>query len=244
MIYSKVTLKLHWGFAVSHPIKAKAKPSYLLPPPTTLIGALSYGDFRGLESDLLGNYMGSPAYKLQAKIRGAFASFSKGFSGAYIEDIIRNVAYYYERYKDRSHWYNVISTGKVYAPGQEINVVYLTDSLSEDELKRLSWSIIRLGCKECLVSVKDVEVGEAKEAKGRIRTSYYFPADVNLLSSQSSVIIVDFWDSSGYLWRGKANKDNWVKYAMPRPGFPLLRSEVEVDAKLAYQVGDEYVVLK
>ncbi|MGC9113017.1 type I-A CRISPR-associated protein Cas5a [Acidilobus sp.] len=240
MIYSKVTLKLHWGFAVSHPIKARAKPSYLLPPPTTLIGALSYGAFRGLDSDFLGEYVGSPAYKLQSKIKGAFASFSKDFSGTYIEDIVRNVTYYYERYKDRSHWYNVVPTGKVYSPGQEIKVVYLADSLSSGELARLSWSIVRLGCKECLVSVKDVEIGEAKEVKGKIATPYYFPADVKLLSSPLSVIIVDFWDYNGYLWGKRAG---WVKYAIPNPGFPLLRNEVEVDAKLAYQVGDEYVVL-
>ena len=43
MFFLKIDLDLHWGFS-SRPLRlSKTRDSYLLPPPTTVIGALSYG---------------------------------------------------------------------------------------------------------------------------------------------------------------------------------------------------------
>ena len=245
MIYSKVFLRLHWGFSISYPQASKAKPSYYLPPPTTLIGALSYGKFRGIDNKTYNNRTGSPALELRVR---AAAAYDKSFVGGYVEDIIRNVIMYFQRKSSEGEEkksrrmleklrYGVVPTGKVYAPNQIIKVVYVAD-MDKSELERLSWSIVRLGCKECLVSVEDVEIGEAKRVKGRLKTSYYFPATVNVIEKEK-VTYVEFWDTDGFVW-GKMGKP--VTYAIPVVGYPLRSYEVTVEANEAYEVGGEYVV--
>ncbi|WP_405049891.1 type I-A CRISPR-associated protein Cas5a, partial [Saccharolobus sp.] len=144
MIYSKVFLKLHWGFSVVKPSAAKAKPGFYLPPPTTLIGALSYGKFRGVDNDNLGKVYGSPAYNF----RNVMATARLESEGAYTEDIIRNVISYFQRKERREnprYIYGVIPTGKVYMPNGRLVAVYVTDSMSKEELEKLSWSITRIG---------------------------------------------------------------------------------------------------
>ncbi|QIW22819.1 type I-A CRISPR-associated protein Cas5 [Sulfolobus sp. S-194] len=239
MIYSKVFLKLHWGFYVSYPEASKAKPSFYLPPPTTLIGALSYGKYRGIDTKAFKGKAGSPALELKVK---AAASFSDEFVGGYTEDIIRSVIMYFQRRErrgDPKFRYGVVPTGKIYAPNQIVKVVYVAE-MEKEELERLSWSITRLGCKECLVSVEDVEIGEAKMVKGKVRTSYYFPATVNVPDKEKkNIMLVSFWDENGFIWGGSANV---MTYVIPVIDYPLKIREVEVEAKEAYEVGGEYVV--
>lgn len=241
MLYSKIILKLHWGFSIVLPSASKSKPAVFLPPPTTLIGALSYGKYRGLDTMTISNRLGSPAYNLP-KVR-ATARFSDDVAGgAYVEDIVRNVIMYFQRpTKERrlnpKYMHGIVPTGKVYVPNSDIMVVYITDSMTKEELEKLSWSITRLGCKECLVSVEDVEVGEAKRVSGRMRTKYYFPDIVRVLGGNFDY--VDFWDEDGFIW-GKEGKR--TRYVLPITRYPLRSVEVTVEAKEAYEVGGEYVV--
>ena len=239
MLYSKVTLKLHWGFSVVLPSASKSKPAVFLPPPTTLIGALSYGKYRGYDTALISKKLGSPAYEFTG-IKAAARFADDAIGGTYIEDIVRNVIMYFQRSQRRlqpEYRYGVIPTGKVYAPNDKIIAVYVTDSLSRDELERLSWSITRLGCKECFVSVEDVEIGEAKRVSGKVKTKYYFPATVKLIDG--NVKYVDFWDENGLIWGKEGNR---VRYALPLSHYPFKSVEAIVEAKEAYEVGGEYVV--
>lgn len=243
MFYSKVFLRLHWGFYVSYPQAAKARPSFYLPPPTTLIGALSYGKYRGIDTKVFKGKLGSPAieFAIEFKVKAA-ASFAPDFAGGYSEDIIRNVVMYFQRKERRNnpkYRYNVIPTGKVYAPNQIIKVVYVAD-MKREELEKLSWSITRLGCKECIVSVENVEIGEAKRVRGSVKTSYYFPANVTIPESErKKVIVVNFWDENGFVW-GRTGTP--ISYMIPIIDYPLKVREVEVKANEAYEVGGEYVV--
>jgi len=239
MIYSKVFLKLHWGFSVVKPTAAKAKSAFYLPPPTTLIGALSYYKFRGIDTDRVGKIGGSPAYKL----KGVKATARLASEGTYIEDIIRNVLSYFqrpERRLDPTYKFGVVPTGKVYSPGGTLVAVYLTDTMSKEELERLSWGIIRIGCKECLVSVEDVEIGEAKKVSAKVTTKYYFPDRVKIVENEEFTEYVTFWDEKAYLWGEEGTPE---RYVVPLRIYPLKSKEVTVEAKEAYEVGDEYVVL-
>ncbi|MEW9492540.1 MAG: type I-A CRISPR-associated protein Cas5a [Candidatus Aramenus sulfurataquae] len=236
--YARVLLKLHWGFSVSVPSASKAKASFLLPPPTTLKGALSFAKYRGVDS-LKG---GSPAKEFEGVF--AFARFSDSTLASYTEDVVRNVVLLFlrEKYKkEKEHWYNIIPTGKVISPSGELLVVYVTDKISEDDLERMAWSIIRIGSKESLVSVESVEVGKAKEVKGvKVKTKYYFPATAKVLPDYSPLVIyADFWEG-GYDF-GKEGKI--VRYAIPLQKFPIKSVEVEVEAQRAFEVGGEYVVV-
>ena len=238
MLYSKVFLKFHWGFSVVKPTAAKAKSAFYLPPPTTLIGALSYYKFRGIDTDNVGKLGGSPAYRL----KGVKATAKLLSYGTYIEDVVRNIVSYFqrpERRLDPNYKFNVVPTGKVYSPGGIMVVVYVTDSLSAKALEKMSWGIIRIGCKECLVSVEDVEIGEAKRVSGAVNTSYYFPDTVKIIEGDEFAEYVMFWDENAYLW-GKEGRP--IRYVLPLRTYPLSSKEVKVEAKEAYQVGDEYVV--
>jgi len=235
LTYSKVWVRLHWGYSVSYPTASKEKRATLIPPPTTLIGALSYGKFRGLDAS--GDLKASPAISFVDKVRVASARLEG--QATYIEDIVRNVVSYFQRGKrktEKRYTYNAIPTGKIYSPGSLLKLVYVT-SFPEDELRRLSWSITRLGAKEGLVSVEDVEVGRAEEVKGWVTTGYYFKASIP--HRMGDAVYVDFWEG-GMVWGEEAKL---VRYVIPMKQVPFRSSELEVEAQEAYRVGDEYVVL-
>ncbi len=156
-----------------------------------MIGALSYGKFRGVDNTNLGKVYGSPAYNF----RNVMATARLESEGAYTEDIIRNVISYFQRKERREnprYIYGVIPTGKVYMPNGMLVVVYVTDSMSKEELEKLSWSITRIGGKECLVSVENVEIGEAKKVSGRVKTSYYFRDTVKVVGKKEFLEYVTF----------------------------------------------------
>ena len=236
--YSKVFLRLHWGYAVRKRSN-KAKPAFLLPPPATLIGAISFLKNRGIENVLIDKKnIGSPAFYMKGlKATAKLTSFA-----SYVEDIVRNVVCLYqrkERQLDPSHRYNIIPEGKVYSPGGMIVAVYVTDSLTKEELEKMSWGIIRIGSKESIVSVEDVEVGEAKKISGVVETDYYFPATVEVVEKEEFVNLVSFWDEKAYIFNQDAKKE---VYMLPLRSFPIISTKVKVNAKEAYKVGDEYVV--
>ena len=244
MLYSKVFLRLHWGFSIVNPT-TKAKFAFYLPPPTTLVGALSYYKFRGKDSVSIGKSFGSPAYKLD----GVRATAKLLSYGTYIEDIVRNVVNLFQGKKtdkgiprrlNPKYRFNVIPTGKVYSPNGMLVAVYITSTLTKEELEKMSWGITRIGCKECLVSVEDVEIGEAQKVSGVVETSYYFPATVKIVEGEEFVTCTTFWDKEVYVWGKKVNP---ITYALPLLiTYPLTSVEVKVEATESYKVGDEYVV--
>ena len=238
LCYSKVFLRLHWGYAIRKRT-TKAKPAFLLPPPTTLIGALSFYRYRGIENVLFNKKsIESPAFYLKGvKATAKLSSFA-----SYVEDIIRNVIFIYqrkERQLDPLSRYNIISEGKVYSPGGMLIVVYIANTLAKEELEKMSWSIARIGSKESVVSVEDVEVGEASKVSGVIETDYYFPATVSVVEKEEFINLVPFWDEKAYIFDQDAKKE---AYMLPLRSYPIISTKVKVNAKEAYKVGDEYVV--
>jgi CRISPR-associated protein Cas5a/b/c len=237
--YSKVYIKFHWGFSVVSPLSSKSKSGLLLPPPTTLIGALSYGKFRGKDLVKIGGKTCSPAKNFDNII--AAARYEDNSAGIYIEDIVRNVVTYFqrpERRKEKAYRYNIVPTGKIYSPNGEIIVVFITDKIQPQELEKLSWSIIRIGSKEGIVSVENVEIGKVKKVSGRVTTKYYFPATVKHDASPF-IKYIDFWEG-GQTWGEEGEKKT---YAVPISSFPLYSVEVKVEAEEAYDVGGEIVVV-
>ncbi|AEB95257.1 type I-A CRISPR-associated protein Cas5a [Metallosphaera cuprina] len=246
LTFSKVKVRLHWGFSVAYPATSKAKRSTILPPPTTLIGALSYGEYRGVDSL---DFPSSPAEAFNSeskassqpeKVICAAARFDDDSAVTYSEDVIRNVTSYFqkpERRNDERYIFNIVPTGKVYGPNATLRLVYVT-TIPPDKLYRLSWSIVRLGSKEGLVSVEDVEVGEAKETSGNLETKYYFPETVE--HKTGPVVLANFW-KGGFVWGEKVES---VRYVIPLNPFPISSTSIEVNAKRAYEVGGEYVVVE
>lgn len=232
MLYSKVFLRLHWGYSIRRP-SVKERSAFLLPPPTTLIGALSYYKFRGIDTDIANTSTASATYKL----KNIKASAKLESPASYIEDIENQIVAPYQKRPEIK--FNIIPVGKVYSPDGRLVIVYITDKITREELEKMSWGIIRIGCKECLVSVEDVEIGEAKKVSGIMKTCYYFPANVKVIEGRDIIQYADFWDEDVYIWD---RKPKLVRYALPLLSYPIKSKEVKVKANEAYEVGGEYVV--
>jgi CRISPR-associated protein Cas5a/b/c len=179
--YVKASLAFHWGHSSRKYISSKTRESYIIPPPTTLIGALSYG---------------------YAKIKG-LSEESEGVSTAELfrENILSvnvRVLSPLTHYADltRIWWFkerekivktDAVVIGKTYMGvklegGVDLEVVYVFNrnlKLEKQHIVEAAYSIIRVGGSRGLVSVNEVNYGEASETSARvIRTKFSMWSDL------------------------------------------------------------------
>ncbi len=192
-----IDLVFTWGFSVKSPFVSAAQLSTLLPPPSTLIGALSYGlakTLRWPECELsIDSGMVSGARRAVRLIRSAHLGL-KEECGTYPmiwTDISRVHALPflqlpYRKPEERSMWFGIHGFGKVLMPNGRVRLAFVVDSnMAEKELgdnwqKLLTMaagSIISIGSKEGLVAVDHVTIERARPEAKRAKTSYYFPRE-------------------------------------------------------------------
>ncbi len=150
----------HWGYWIRAPETSKVQPSLPIPPPTTLIGALSMplvrtGALKTENSDYIGEAIiqkernktktASSSALLQDVIIGAAASLSD--AAMYWEDINKYTTLHFHpltKWEDKEeaaggrryleeYRSGAITTGKVYYPNGGLTIVYLID---EDRLEK------------------------------------------------------------------------------------------------------------
>lgn len=250
--YIKVDLDLAWGFSVRKYVASKSRESYLLPPPTTLIGALSYGY--------------AMLRKLPEEINGAS-------SGEVIRNMIRSVNIKVNaqliQYSDLSRiwWYrerekvakiDAVSVGKIFRgatkaakdlPDMEV-VYFLKDSVEDSEAKRLMMachSIVRVGSSHGLVSVRKVSGGTAipvHQVTGR--TNYSFWADLVKQVAQSALIqlVVDPSKSSMGDYTNAAYREHVYPFRLDTLSPEPLDVEIDQSRAVLYDVGGELVVVE
>lgn len=192
-----IDLVFTWGFSVKSPFVSAAQLSTLLPPPSTLIGALSYGlakTLRWPECELsIDSRMVSGARRVVHLIRSAHLGL-KGEGGTYPmgwTDISRAHAlpFLQARYRKpeaRSTWFGIHGFGKMLMPNARGRLAFVVDSnIAEKELGE-NWqellmmaagSVISIGSKEGLVAVDNVHIENARPEVKRAKTSYYFPRE-------------------------------------------------------------------
>ena len=178
--FLKIGLDLHWGYAIRHILYSKTRDSYLLPPPTTIIGALSYGYARvlGLPEELYGEKSVSTAERLRERVVSVNVKINAPLH--HYSDLNR---IWWFRVKERKAKFDSVALGKVYtAPhkGPSIEAVLLFEkSVSVRDLIKAAYSISRLGCKEGVVSVRYVKYGYAEPFNAEVaETRYSFWYDV------------------------------------------------------------------
>lgn len=141
-----------------------------------------------------------------------------------------------------------LPAGKVYYPSGVLSMVLLVDEglreivpgKLEDELRMAAWQITRVGSKESIVSVEEVQLSEAKPLEERrVRTRYYFPA--RLGEVEGRFFRESFW-SGGW---GRSTGLRREEYIIPGSKVPLKSEEVEVSLTgegRAFKVNGEVVV--
>ncbi len=197
MYFLKVSVQPHWGYALRVVPFSKSKPALPVPPPTTLIGALAYplNIMLGIPENN-GEVSGADRY------RNLFISVNARIDVPIIKygDITRVFWY---RKEEKTVQSDAISLEKVYSVSGEgsIDIIYVVDENEAERvvgdlniLKLAAWGISRIGSKESIVSVKDVELRKANLVeRDKIETDYYFMGYAKLIKGDLiSFDIVDF----------------------------------------------------
>jgi len=188
----KVHIKLHWGFSVRKPFFSASQPSFKVPPPTTLIGALSRAlAYSKKMPEVLVISSGKKTY-YSSTIK--LLKYCKWASLALVDenllpreglvethDIMRAVIAPYVRRENipRGMLYAPQAHGRIYSPDLDILVTYFVEDPYAEQLQKIAWGITALGCKESIASTVDIKVLNLKEYKENIvKTRFYFEKDL------------------------------------------------------------------
>ena len=200
LLVVKAVVEFHWGYSIKRPAFSAAQPALLVPPPTTLLGALAKAaaSLKGWP-EAFAAAPGGALYSSAARILelvpwAALALRDERFVSPLLgifetRDITRAlIAPYLRRANvrpDSPFLFAVQPHGKVYAPSMRADVLFLARSR---EVGEWALGLQSLGSKEGVVSTLDVEVAEARPrgASGAVETSYYFPSRLRRLASGSA----------------------------------------------------------
>ncbi len=246
-----------WGFSVKAPHVSAAQFSALLPPPSTLIGAVAYGLAKQLnwpECELSGRTRASVAKRIAEFIKSAHFGLEKTLDGGrpmHWVDITRVSAlpFLEEKYREpnwKKTWFGIHGFGKVIMPNAKGRVVFVVDSELAHEklgekwrvlLEQSAFSMISLGSKEGFIAVDEVDMKKARILKERVKTAYYFPtsAMLNCYPRPEELESSGFWfhgpTSSHWLAGGSQRPVDIIPYTLPL--HKIRREPVEIEVQLS-----------
>ena len=217
----RVTGNFCWGFSIRIPGTSAGGDTYLVPPPSTLIGAF----VKGISSVLNLPECCTMSSRRRISIGSIVAKFLKCFKLSAFKfnpssevrpikyaDMIRVLRgpYLRKTYAESiTRRFGVSTIGRIYYPHGGFSIIYIIDDdalkevlrdfkVTEDPLKiiiRAAFSIVSIGSKESIVSISDVKIGSVKcVSNSEVTTSYYFPSDaVERINPPDSWTIVEFY---------------------------------------------------
>jgi CRISPR-associated protein Cas5a/b/c len=151
-----VELEVFSEVSIGPPLIGPASPALPAPPPTTLLGALSYPYLREQrlpEVVYEDGEMCSPAVKLIEKVHYASAGFYGRVEQRTLERVIQTFYLRKPHLKDLTKLWSVAQRGlTVYAD----NKLYLFYVISDPELVKYAYGITRVGRKESMIVVRSV----------------------------------------------------------------------------------------
>ncbi len=180
------------GISVYHPLATTTAPSYPLPPPTTLVGALAYPYLRITSSkeiieDSEDSY--SPTMLILDKVLYATAGAEGWVPTRDVERVYQLVYQRKDRWDSVDLAYTIGVRGITHYPDNKLYVLYI---LKDRELAKYAYGIIRIGRKESLVSIEDAVVKELHETlkavgKGTFETYFYLPEEIAICTNHEIV---------------------------------------------------------
>jgi CRISPR-associated protein Cas5a/b/c len=244
-----------WGYSIKRQMISKAQFSLSIPPPTSLIGAITYG---------LGKLLSEGEIKVDKnqKIRSLAYYFFDIFlfASAFITDfgmewtdINRYQILQFQRPERRyeeEYRFGAVPAGKIYVNGKII-AVYVIDEenaikkIGTDYEKKLlmsSYMINRIGNKESIVSVNKAEFAKLEYSENKtFCTKFYHPLkaikSVSLCREKNEFMMSFFkeyfWNESGYEWGGDVK---FEEYLIPADRAPLRFRWINITANDDYKV--------
>jgi len=253
MLGVRVEGRFHWGFWVRFPNTSKVQPSLAIPPPTTLIGSLTYPLFRDIPE--LGETRPVTHEKDEGIISSAYLLNEAVVScsiylmdSAYpVEDVNKyNTLFFHRRERRHLPEYRsgIITCGKILYPNGGVVIAYLLDpeklsallkSGFKEKIENAAWQISRIGSKESIFSVDDVKIfNEILPIKGTVKTKFYFPANVGKIEEMDlgRCYRENFWKGG---W-GDLDVLEFVEYIIPGEKIPIKSHSIRVnEVKEAYK---------
>lgn len=231
-------------FSVAYPRQTSAPASLPVPPPTTLVGALSASHAalaKSPEVVVTEGSLASRSVELLRWVRYAALALDEGRAVPF-QDLMRYLMLPYQHRTGPRYWFGASAFGRVSAP-LGFSVVYIVDEERADYVSKLAWGLVRLGSKESLVEVDDVRVLEVVESGRRgAATAYYTPA--RLASCREGCAEVYMWPLSpdAYTRKG-AGLEKWLVPYSPYGSYGgVMRVDVVGDGVVLDLEGEELVV--
>lgn len=230
----RVDVELSWGYSVKVPSTSAAEPALLMPPPTTLVGALAKGVSHVLgervECLLETDGPASYALKISSFIPSAHAGFKSRQALIPWSDLTRSYAVPFLQTQYRTPgkvatWFGVHASGKVYAPSMKVMLAYVVNASKAEAvlgskwghlLRKSSLCLSSLGSKEGLVSAEAVELRPLREVEEDIvETQFYAPLEA-VEEGLAGRAMLEFWDpQSKESWRSSKKEVPIVAYVAP-----------------------------
>lgn len=249
-----IDAEVHWGYSIKIANVGKAQPALYVPPPSTLIGAISLplAKHRGAgETIRNGKNVFSIAFMYKPMFTGAACKIIG--IGTYWEDINRNIIALFQvpgRRLNPKYRFNATPVGKIYSPRQDIRMLFVvkekiaSEMLGENwqnEIQLAGWEMSRLGSKESIISVEQVRLDDTSVINnGQSSTSFYFPktaADI----IKGEFFYSDFWGDNHQF----GLTPQLVKYVIPGTRAPVVKSstlQVNVNGS-AYTNGEDTIIV-
>lgn len=187
-----------WGYIIRPPYVSGGGYSLPYPPPSTLIGALAASYLRlkkPIEIVVKGRKPYSPAVEVLNNIVYYAVLGFREESVAQINDLTKHYIYAYlreEHKRNEKFWSAALGLGKTYAP-REAYIVYIVSSEYVDEIAKTAWGINRIGSKEGLVAVKEVEIVYEPEIVSKEVVKTIFPTPKSIAECEENCTETSFW---------------------------------------------------
>lgn len=258
-----VDLEPVWGYSIKKPTTSKAQPPVLLPSPTSLVGALTYGLGKLMlegEIKVENNKIKSLAYYFFDifPFVSTFITGTKTDDGFGIDwtDINRYQILQFQRAERRytsEYRFGAVPVGKVYINGRLIAVYVIDEEKAmkkigadyERKLLMAAHMINRIGSKESIVSVNQAKFAELEYTENRtFCTKLYHPQkaikSVSPCTEKGETIadffVETFWNEDGYEWGKTWNEVKFENYLIPAERAPLRSKWINFTAHDGYKV--------
>ncbi|QGA53931.1 type I-A CRISPR-associated protein Cas5 [Sulfolobus sp. E5-1-F] len=230
---------------ISVPPLVKSSQGYVVPPPTTLVGALSYPYFAkdGVETEnsysitykLLDNVkyasFWAPTYAITTDMERIFTMFIQKSSRLKmigntkeVVDCLRQPDQCSEELRGTvKGMYGIGTRSSVYYGGE----AYIAYIVNDEKLAKYAYGITRIGRKESLVYIRDVKVFKVKDLiideVSDLKTRFYFPQRLALNTTMCEIVEMPILDKENFT-KVIYPKDD--QFCVPPPYLPVPRGMV------------------
>lgn len=242
----------HWGFSVRVPRTSAGGDSYIVPPITTILGALSRGycvDYAVKNNvSCTENFIKEYLHDLFWLTYGTEEPSLMPYSDLLREERVPYRQSKYRKIESSGEWFGVSAFGKVYGANAVFKILLILNTDNIGLWSKVGWQVTSLGSKESLVSITNVNVADVSEAdEEEFSTIFYTPDEC--LRNKDNFEVVDMPVKNVYTLSSKPTLGTFSKFLVPKSKLILIGGKIRVrrvnvnkDICTVFKILDNYVV--